>query len=57
MGVLAGPVGDRLEVGDRSEVEVLAAATGQGLALVTCHPTDGVLPTQMRRVVRAEPGS
>lgn len=59
--VLDTPDGDRayrvseILVVPKSEVSVMAGRTGPGLALVTCHPTDGVLPTSMRRVVRAVP--
>lgn len=59
--VLDIPAGDRayrvseILVVPKSEVTVMASETGPGLVLVTCHPTDGVLPTAMRRVVRAVP--
>ncbi len=61
--VLDTPEGDRayrvseVLVVPKSEVSVLAAETGPGLSLVTCHPVDGILPTQMRKVVRAVPVS
>jgi sortase A len=38
----------------RDDSTVLTPELGPGLTLVTCHPVDGILPTEMRLIVRAE---
>lgn len=59
--VVDTPAGDRayrvslIRVVRRDETSVLTPEQGPGLTLVTCCPVDGILPTEMRLVVRAEP--
>lgn len=59
--VVETPAGDRayrvsgILVVPRDDTWVLATGQGPGLTLVTCYPVDGILPTEMRLVVRAEP--
>lgn len=59
--VVDTPAGDRayrvsgiLVVG-RDDTSVLGSGQGPGLILVTCYPVDGILPTDLRLIVRAEP--
>lgn len=43
-----------IRVVPRADTSVLAAEEGYDLTLITCHPVDGILPTEMRLVVRAD---
>ncbi len=54
------PTGDQayrvssLKVVPFDDTSALDLDQGPGLTLVTCHPVDGILPTKMRLIVRAE---
>lgn len=44
-----------IRVVPRDETSVFAPEQGPGLTLVTCYPVDGLLSTERRLIVRAEP--